>query len=86
LQLDTFAFVDNDNDRIDQVRLYLEPLLNFSKEVLIDKHYDWTMYPIYLKATGGLRALPRPYRVRLIETVRTVMHDTSFNPFFFEDE
>jgi GDA1/CD39 (nucleoside phosphatase) family len=71
---------------IKQVHDYLNPLLDFAKEVLMDKKKHWDTYPIYLKATGGLRALPRPYRIRLINAVRTIMEDTTFNPFFFEVE
>ena len=43
------------------------------------------LFPIYLKATAGLRTLPRPYRIRLMNVVRTIMHNTTFNPFYFQD-
>ena len=84
--LDTFAFVEDDADMVSQVAAYLEPLLRFAKAVLAEKKDNWGRYPIYLKATGGLRTLPRPYRIRLIQAVRQLFHDPGFNPFFFRDE
>jgi GDA1/CD39 (nucleoside phosphatase) family len=69
-----------------EVKSYLEPLFEFAKDVLEDKEKQWDEYPIYLKATGGLRSLPRPYRIRLINCVRKIMDDKDFNPFFFEEE
>lgn len=85
-QLDNFAFIEDDNEMLEIVKAYLDPLLNFTKEILLDKKEHWSKYPIYLKATGGLRALPRPYRIRLIHAVRKVMQDKEFNPYYFEVE
>ena len=84
--LDVFAFVVDDQEMRDQVKFYLTPLLNFARDVLAQKKDDWHKYPIYLKATGGLRALPAPYRLRLMEAVRSLFQDEDFNPFFFESE
>jgi GDA1/CD39 (nucleoside phosphatase) family len=84
--LDSFAFIDDDNEMIDAVSEYLSPLIEFAKRVLIEKRHLWNSYPIYLKATGGLRALPRPYRIRLITAVRTIFQNSTFNPFYFEQE
>jgi GDA1/CD39 (nucleoside phosphatase) family len=84
--LDSFAYIEDDREMIKQVALYLSPLIEFAKTVLIAKRHHWDTYPIYLKATGGLRALPRPYRIRLITAVRTLFQDESFNPFYFEQE
>ena len=84
--LDTFAFIEDDDMMVDMVSEYLSPLIEFAKQVLVGKKQHWKHYPIYLKATGGLRALPRPYRIRLITAVRTIFQNTTFNPFFFEQE
>lgn len=84
--LDVFAFVVDDDEMHNQVRFYLSPLLQFAKDVLSEKKDEWQDYPIYLKATGGLRALPRPYRLRLMEAVRDLFEDRSFNPFYFQTE
>jgi GDA1/CD39 (nucleoside phosphatase) family len=84
--LDAFAYIADADDMTDQVREYLLPLFEFAKTILEEKKHSWNSYPVYLKATGGLRTLPRPYRIRLIGVVRKIMHDTKFNPFYFEDE
>lgn len=84
--LDAFAFIEDEGSRREQVRAYLQPLIGFAEEVLETKRHHWLSYPIYLKATGGLRTLPRPYRTRLVETTRSLFRNSTFNPFFFEDE
>lgn len=84
--LDYFAFVANLEDMRREVRNYLEPLLQFAKETLQEKQEHWQEYPIYLKATGGLRTLPAEYRLQLIDIVRELFRDSTFNPFFFETE
>jgi len=84
--LDVFAFVSNDEEMLHQVQFYLDPLIQFAKDVLREKEDYWHKYPIYLKATGGVRTLPAPYRLRLLEAVRALFNDASFNPFFFDVE
>lgn len=84
--LDYFAFVANLDDMRREVRNYLEPLLEFAKETLQEKQEHWQEFPIYLKATGGLRTLPEEYRLQLIQIVRELFQDPDFNPFFFETE
>jgi Golgi nucleoside diphosphatase len=81
--LDEFSFQE---DMPRQVKAYLEPLMNFAKEVLKEKKEKWKEYPIYIKATGGMRALPVPYRLRVMQAVRDMFSDPSFNPFYFEEE
>ena len=84
--LDVFAAYQDDSELEKHVESYLEPLLVFAKEVLKDKEDEWHKFPIYLKATGGLRTLPTLDRIRLIHTVRKLFHETTFNPFDFTDE
>ena len=84
--LDVFGFVLDEVEMRNQLEFYLNPLLEFAQEVLANKKDHWSQYPIYLKATGGLRTLPTPYRLRLMEAVRSLFQDKSFNPFFFEEE
>jgi len=84
--LDYFAYIVKDNNMKRELIEYLKPLLDFAKQTLSSKEDSWGSYPIYLKATGGLRALPRPYRIRLIEEVRRLFSDQDFNPFFFDTE
>lgn len=84
--LDYFAFVSNLDDMRQEVQNYLEPLLDFGKETLQEKQEYWQEYPIYLKATAGLRKLPAEYRLQLIQVVRDLFEDHDFNPFSFEQE
>ena len=84
--LDVFAAYQDDDELEKHVEAYLGPFLAFAKEVLKDKQDEWQRFPIYLKATGGLRTLPTPDRVRLINTVRKLFHKGKFNPFDFTDE
>ncbi|KAG7370737.1 GDA1/CD39 nucleoside phosphatase family protein [Nitzschia inconspicua] len=84
--LDVFASYQDEKELTEKVAAYLGPLIQFAKQVLKDKQDDWKLFPIYLKATGGLRTLPTPDRVRLINVVRKLFRDDSFNPFSFEDE
>jgi Golgi nucleoside diphosphatase len=84
--LDSFAYIQDPDDMKHQVAAYLNPLLRFAETVLQEKEKHFHHYPIYLKATGGLRSLPRPYRVRLMNAVRLLFQDETFNPFFFKLE
>ena len=62
------------------------PLIDFARSVLSLKEKEWKKFPIYLKATGGMRELPTAPRIRIINAVRQLFHDDGFNPFSFEDE
>ena len=87
ISMDVFAQFSDDPALLEEtVGNYLGPLLDFAREVLRDKEDEWHTYPIYLKATGGLRTLPQPQRVQLLDCVRKLFHNTTFNPFDFEDE
>jgi Golgi nucleoside diphosphatase len=84
--LDVFAIHGSKAEQHQAVADYLGPLIEFAKSVLKAKEDSWADYPIYLKATGGLRTLPQPERVRLMKTVRDLFNNKTFNPFDFEDE
>jgi Golgi nucleoside diphosphatase len=85
--LDVFACYNDDDNKLEKhVSAYLGPLIEFAKVVLKDKQDDWETFPIYLKATGGLRTLPTSNRVQLIKVVRKLLRNGVFNPFSFKDE
>lgn len=85
--LDVFAIYKDEKRLLHHLRKYLGPLIEFAKTVLKDKQDQWSTYPIYLKATGGLRTLPQHDRVRIMNGVRQLFNDhETFNPFSFEDE
>lgn len=83
--LDSLASFQDDDQLRQELINYLGPLLNFARTVLDGKQSDWYRYPIYLKATGGLRTLPTPDRIRLINAVRDLFQNKTFNPFEFSD-
>ena len=84
--LDVFAYHKHPKKLRKALGKYLGPLLDFAKEVLKEKEDQWHTYPIFLKATGGMRTLPKIERVRLMETIRDLFLDESFNPFAFKIE
>ena len=84
--LDVFASIQDENALKNALMGYLRPLLDFAKVVLSEKRHRWADFPIYLKATGGMRTLPTPDRVRVMKAVRDLFFDVSFNPFAFEEE
>jgi GDA1/CD39 (nucleoside phosphatase) family len=83
--LDSLASFQDDDELRQELILYLGPLLHFARTVLDGKQSYWERYPIYLKATGGLRTLPTPDRIRLINAVRDLFQNKTFNPFEFSD-
>jgi Golgi nucleoside diphosphatase len=85
--LDVFAYHKKPEKLKAALAKYLGPLIDFAKEVLKEKVDQFHTYPVFLKATGGMRTLPQEKRVILINTIRELLHDhDNFNPFAFEDE
>jgi hypothetical protein len=85
--LDKFAAYQDNAELETHVEACMGPLLlEFAKEVLKDKQDEWYKFPIYLKATGGLRTLPTPDRIRLINALCKLFCDEKFNPFAFTEE
>jgi len=66
---------------------YLSPLLEFAKAVLHDQPREkLEQFPIFFRATAGMRVLESNDRYRVLDTIRSLFKDKSFCPFFFEDE
>lgn len=84
--LDVFAYHKNPDKLKLALAGYLGPLIDFAKTVLQEKEDQFHTYPIFLKATGGLRTLPKEERVRIMDTIRELFHNDTFNPFAFDDE
>jgi Golgi nucleoside diphosphatase len=84
--LDVFAFHRDPKKIKAALRGYLGPLIDFAKTVLAEKEDQWGTYPIFLKATGGMRTLPKRDRVRLMEAIRDLLDSSSFSPFSFDDD
>ena len=84
--LATFDAVEDD-ELEDKLAEYLRPLIDFAREVLEDKKDRWYKYPIYLKATGGMRTLSHSSRQRIMDAIRSLFRDASYQPFqFLQDE
>jgi GDA1/CD39 (nucleoside phosphatase) family len=84
--LATFAQVSDDDELVKAVSDYLSPLLEFAKMILREKGEQFGTFPIFLRATAGMRTLTKTDRFRVLDAVRKLFHDKSFCPFYFEDE
>lgn len=84
--LATFAEIEDDDELVKEVSGYLSPLLEFAKMILREKGDQFNQYPIFLRATAGMRTLNKTDRFRVLDAVRKLFNDKSFCPFYFEDE
>jgi Golgi nucleoside diphosphatase len=65
---------------------YLSPLMDFAQTILREKQDDFDTFPIYLRATAGMRILSKLDRSRVLGAVRTLFSNTTYCPFYFQDE
>jgi Golgi nucleoside diphosphatase len=65
---------------------YLAPLLDFARTVLQSKESRWPQFPIFLRATAGMRLLEPHQRSTVLDAVRTVLHNATYNPFYFTSD
>lgn len=65
---------------------YLEPLLDFAKTVLHAKEDSFGEFPIFLRATAGMRILNPTDRGRVIHAVRELFSNKTYCPFAFVEE
>lgn len=84
--LSTFATVEDDIELVTAVQEYLQPLLDFAKSVLHTKEEKFNQFPIYLRATAGMRLLNANDRARVVDAVRTAFHNETYCAFQFTDE
>jgi Golgi nucleoside diphosphatase len=82
----SFASIQNDQELRDAVADYLEPLLDFAKTILHSKTGSYPEYPIFLRATAGMRILEDPDRARVMRAVRDLFNNKTYCPFSFVDE
>lgn len=81
-----FADIENDEEMERAIADYLEPLISFARSVLHGKEESFGNFPIFLKATAGLRTVPSKQRQRVIETVRKLFANDTYCPFWDETE
>ena len=65
---------------------YLKPLLNFAETILHEKNESFSEFPIFLKATAGMRILDPADRTRVINACRDVLGNKTYSHFKFEKE
>ncbi len=68
----------SDEELLPAVTEYLSPLLEFAKAVLHTKSDQFSEFPIYLKATAGMRMLTHKDRDRVITACRKVLGNSTF--------
>lgn len=84
--LASFASISDDAELLQAVADYLEPLLDFAKSALHTKKDRFGKFPIFLRATAGMRILDTANRARVMNAVRTLFHNETYSPFMFTDE
>lgn len=78
--------IHNYADNLPGIASHLAQLIDFAKLALVGYEREFGDYPIYFKATGGMRELSQPKREAMIAYVRQLLSDKSFCPFFFRDD
>lgn len=84
--LASFASIQDDAELQAAIMEYLDPLVGFAKTILHSKVKQQPEYPIFLRATAGMRMLDATDRSRIMNAVRQVFHNKTFCPFYFVDE
>lgn len=84
--ISTFFSVGNDEEVQQSIAEYLKPLIDFATTILHEKQGMFDQFPIYLRATAGMRVLETKDRARIMSAVRKLFHNDTFCPFYFEDE
>lgn len=83
--IDEFAYLPDD-ELVPAIGKYLLQFLDFAKTILHDQVDDWGDFPIFLKATGGLRIVDTKNRARVIGAVRDLFSNKTYCPFQFTKE
>lgn len=81
------SFATLPDDQLDHaIAEYLSPLLDFAKTILQDKQERLDSFPIFFRATAGMRILDKKDRNRVLTAIRRLFLDKTFCPFYFENE
>lgn len=68
------------------VKKQLAPLIDFATRTLVGLEENFQYYPIFFKATGGMRELNLKQREEVMTWVRFYLSDKNFCPFYFHDD
>jgi len=63
----------------------LTPLIAFAKKELAGLEKQWSTFPIFLKATAGMRELPLSERMPIMLNIRAFLANKTTNPFLFDN-
>jgi Golgi nucleoside diphosphatase len=84
--LSEFSSIQGDDELQAAIADYLHPLMDFARTVMHSKVDEFDQFPIFLRATAGMRTLSAPDRARVMTAVRNLFHNHTFCPFQFVDE
>jgi len=71
--LSELADIEDDEKLYQALKAYLEPFCDFATTVLHAKQSEWHDFPLYLRATAGIRVLPTASRERLMKMILQVL-------------
>ena len=71
---------------LDKIALHLAPLIAFAKTTLAGYEAEFSQFPIYFYATGGMRQLDSKQREKVVDMVRKFLSDETKCPFFFKND
>lgn len=83
--IDSFAKFPDD-ELVPAIAKYLAQFLDFAKTILKDQETDWANFPIYWRATAGMRIVDTDDRARIVGAVRELFSNNTFCPFQFSKE
>ena len=83
--IDEFAYLPDD-EIVPAIANYLTQFVDFAKTILHDQVDDWANFPIYWRATAGMRIVDTYNRARVVQAVRDLFSNDTFCPFKFEKE
>jgi Golgi nucleoside diphosphatase len=75
-----------DDQLLQGIANYLSPLMDFAQTILLEKQEYFDTFPIYLRATAGMRIMSKLDRSRVLGAVRTLFSNNTYCPFYFQDE
>lgn len=78
------TYQKSDTRRSQDIPEALAPLVDFAKEILKDYEKDWKRFPIFLKATAGMRELSYTDREAVLSAVRDYLGNPETCPFYFQ--
>eukprot|EP01031_Cornospumella_fuschlensis_P027429 gene27429-33131_t len=76
--------IHNFADNLAGIADHLASLIDFAKVTLSGSENEFSEYPIYFKATGGMRELEVGKREAILGEVQRLLMDKSFCPFYFK--